>query len=534
MNQIRANISNRLTAAAIAAAVVLSSAAAHAAGGHDFVLPLGPKHPSGLTLHVDGRGIDATGYRPVRVTVATWPPNKPLTADRQVRLVLDFHGYGGRKSQISQVIELPEGSASVTATVLVPQLGPFNSISIDTFEGGEKLKDLSSDSLGWPNTSGGNWTEARPALLFIDLHAPPRGERLAVVKAFEANASDASPTHALPDVRQLLSLLPDLDNSRVPRVPPTASIPSTTSQISDTALLTILAARSRAEMIPPAELPERWIEISQYDVATISLADLKSMAFNHPRQLAALLGWLSTGPLLIVYGAGQNYAHLPEIENLLKLPAFAPDPTLSSLRGWTPPLLGSSTANVTAIFSDTGEAVPIAPFASPPTTARSAPEATNPNRPTWPLPVVPPFVSRPSGTGCVVAIASDNPFPGVRSDWDWILADVSQSHWQSFKRTGFSQQRTNPDYWKLLIPGVGEAPVISYLLLVSLFAVVIGPINYLLLDRARRLYLLLVTVPAGAVLVTTSLFAFAVVSDGLTMRLRIRSIADLDQRTGRA
>jgi hypothetical protein len=111
---------------------------------------------------------------------------------------------------------------------------------------------------------------------------------------------------------------------------------------------------------------------------------------------------------------------------------------------------------------------------------------------------------------------------------------VSESHWQSFKRTGFSQQRTNPDYWKLLIPGVGEAPVISYLLFVSLFAVVIGPINYLLLDRARRLYLLLVTVPAGAVLVTASLFAFAVVSDGLTMRLRVRSFADLDQQTGRA
>jgi hypothetical protein len=136
--------------------------------------------------------------------------------------------------------------------------------------------------------------------------------------------------------------------------------------------------------------------------------------------------------------------------------------------------------------------------------------------------------------GRVVAIASDAPFPGRRWDWDWIFTDVNESHWQSFKRNGISQQRTNRDYWKLLIPGVGEAPVMSYMLLVSLFAVVIGPINYLLLDRSRRLYLLLVTVPVGAVLVTASLFAFAVVSDGLTMRLRIRSFADLDQQTGRA
>ncbi|MBW8884301.1 MAG: hypothetical protein JF612_05885 [Planctomycetia bacterium] len=67
-----------------------------------------------------------------------------------------------------------------------------------------------------------------------------------------------------------------------------------------------------------------------------------------------------------------------------------------------------------------------------------------------------------------------------------------------------------------------------------MFAVVIGPLNYLLLDRARRLYLLLITVPVGALLVTTSLFAFAMFSDGVRMRLRVRSFADLDQTTGRA
>src|SRR5437764_632447 len=100
MNRIPAIVSSRLLAPALAAVIVLSSVASYAAGGHDFVLPFGPKHPSGLTLHVDGRGIDATGYRPVRVTVATWPPNKPLTADRQVRVALGFYGFDSRKSQI--------------------------------------------------------------------------------------------------------------------------------------------------------------------------------------------------------------------------------------------------------------------------------------------------------------------------------------------------------------------------------------------------------------------------------------------------
>jgi len=140
---------------------------------------------------------------------------------------------------------------------------------------------------------------------------------------------------------------------------------------------------------------------------------------------------------------------------------------------------------------------------------------------------------RSAATGRVVAVAADEAFTGNRADWSWAFNCV-EDHWKWFERTGFSLQRTNADYWKFLIPGVGEAPIISFLLLVSLFAVAIGPINYLFLGRARRLYLLLLTVPVGAALVTISLFLFALFSDGLGMRLRVRSYTDLDQRTGRA
>ena len=88
-----------------------------------------------------------------------------------------------------------------------------------------------------------------------------------------------------------------------------------------------------------------------------------------------------------------------------------------------------------------------------------------------------PFVFRGAQLGCVVAIASNKPFPGTRKEWSWIFNSV-EDHTQWFRRTGFSLSRTNDDYWKFLIPGVGEAPIWSFTLLVSLFAVVIGPLNY--------------------------------------------------------
>ena len=90
-------------------------------------------------------------------------------------------------------------------------------------------------------------------------------------------------------------------------------------KITDTILLTMIDARSRTSMLPPSELPERWIELSQYDVACISLADLKQLAAKQPKGLAALRDWLSSGPLLIVYGAGNRFENLQQIENLLQV-----------------------------------------------------------------------------------------------------------------------------------------------------------------------------------------------------------------------
>src|SRR5262249_24385644 len=144
------------------------------------------------------------------------------------------------------------------------------------------------------------------------------------------------------------------------------------------------------------------------------------------------------------------------------------------------------------------------------------------------------FLFRRAGLGCVVAIAAENPFPGQTTDWVWIFNTVPDNHWKWFRRSGVSLHRKNRDYWTFLIPDVGEAPVVSFLLLVSLCAIVIGPVNYVLLGRSRRLYLLLLTVPAGALLVSVSLFGYALLTDGLSVRLRSRSFTELDQRTGEA
>jgi len=529
----------------VLALVICCAAAALAGNGMQIGLPVGAiKNKSGLHLTIDGRGVDANGYRPVKIQVTPWPP-KPLVADRQIRVVIKPHTYAGVSSpEVSQVIELPEGSITTTAVFSMPQTSMWHGIEVKTFEGGQLWEDLSNRHLAWSRTNYWDWSEARPTMLFIDSDVPPQPGRDAAINSYRTTGADPAPTHDLPDVRTLVWLFPDPNNTAgSPQAAGTTAPAINAPRATDVMLLSQINDLPRIEMLAPAELPEKWIDLSQYDVAAISLADLQSLAENEPARLAALRDWVSTGPLLVVYGVGNDFEQLTAAEKLLALPPLAPETNRpAGPDNWTLPDRKFKRADLLTPFSpDYGvnarrmsslrgrKRVTVVrdKELDVESTAEKDDKASKSSGP-------PPFVFRRAGMGCVAAIASDQPFPGKNTDWIWLFNAVPDNHWKWFRREGFSLHRANDSYWECLIPGVGEAPVVSFLLLVSLFAVVIGPVNYVLLGRSRRLYLLLLTVPAGAAIVTLGLIAYALATDGLGVRLRTRSYVELDQRTGRA
>jgi hypothetical protein len=518
----------RLVLAALLAATFAAASFAGSGAVVTFPQP-GTKIKSGLLMTVDFRGVDGNGYRPVKVEFRTIT-GAPLTADRQLRIVLTPHSYNAMNTtEVTQVVELAEGSTVTTATIAIPQSSLWYSSEFEVFEDGEKLTDLSSMGIGWPGTNYWDWSEARPVALLVDSNIPARLQRESDIAMFKARGTDPAPTHTLPDIRILNNLFPD---------PNRANTYFADQKISDVTLLSQIADLPRMEMLPPAELPERWIDLSQYDFTIISLADLKLLADKEPQRLKALAEWAASGPLLLVTGVGNDFAGLAEIERAFSLPKLpSADKDESEFRGWQP---ASNDFHRQTLISDYEDFQSTLQATNQPTlpgqpmqdrTRRTPFTQTNDE---LPAPTQTPFAMREIGLGMIVATASDKPFPGNETDWIWIFNSVPRNHWMWYQRNGFSLHRTNDDYWTFLIPGVGEAPVVSFLLLVSLFAVLIGPVNYLLLSRAQRLYLLLITVPVGAVLVTGSLFAYALLTDGLGVRLRARSFTDLDQTSGRA
>ncbi|MCI0491503.1 MAG: hypothetical protein L0Z07_01040, partial [Planctomycetes bacterium] len=105
-------------------------------------------------------------------------------------------------------------------------------------------------------------------------------------------------------------------------------------------------------------------------------------------------------------------------------------------------------------------------------------------------------------------------------------------NWTS--RHGLAPDQASQDFADFLVPGVGLAPVTEFRVFITLFVLLIGPFNYWLLKRLGRLHLLVLTVPLAAALMTGSLFAYAILSDGFRTSVRVRSLTTLDQRTGEA
>jgi len=120
----------------------------------------------------------------------------------------------------------------------------------------------------------------------------------------------------------------------------------------------------------------------------------------------------------------------------------------------------------------------------------------------------------------------NDPFQGEKAYWTWLLGEAIGHPGTAFNaRFGF-QGRGGPF---MSVPGVGAVPVRAYGLMVALFALAIGPVNYFVLRRKKKLHLLFVTTPALALAMTAAMVAYGILSEGLGVKATMASLTWLDQ-----
>ncbi len=83
-----------------------------------------------------------------------------------------------------------------------------------------------------------------------------------------------------------------------------------------------------------------------------------------------------------------------------------------------------------------------------------------------------------------------------------------------------------------LIPGVAEPPVYTFIGILTLFVMLVGPIAYRWTTRGHRSHLMFLIAPALALVTTASMFAYSILSDGFGTSVRVRQLTWIDGASG--
>ena len=496
-----------------------------------FTTPQGnQKIKNGLRASIESNWLDGNGYRPVDVTlIPTRAGAAPAARTIRVELAPNDWGYSQSSFAVMRDVEIPEGSVGpITQRILVPQTQSWRQLGFRAFEDDRELEDLRGSGNLSGNVQRHNRTEAIPNILVVHDGALPLNERrrhkaaLSGVRRGAGALQNAEPANRLPDVRMLLASLPrptDFDE---------------TEEAKDAELMRIVDTAPHMELIRPEDVPQRWLALTATDVVIVSRQTLDRLAAEASERRRAIDRWTLAGGTLCVWGAGPRFEHLGRIEKQLKLgPIASPAEGDAMFAGWKTPHRADYGRGIAELQS-LGRIYEDTYYPGMVTATDDGAEQTLQTPPIAPVPEVPTFVWRDCSLGTVVALGPDDPFPGTEAEWRWLLRSLEPDRWMWYRRHGVSFARENDDYWNFLVPGVGFAPVNAFCVLITVFVVLIGPVNYWLLRRLRRLHLLLITVPGGAALACMGLFGYALVSDGLGVRVRARSFTELDQPNGRA
>jgi hypothetical protein len=507
----RITLLGRTLAGALAIGLLASVARNNfAASGGPLTLPQPPTagqkppKPSGLSLTIDTSWMASNGYRPVRIKIT---PLKPVTADRTLMIRLspiessNYYYLRSADVAVTQQFDIPAQSSGVSGVIAVPQHAPWNQLKLDVFEDGESVEDLSQGT-AYLNPEGnsvsGNYTINGASNAVNIGHSP-------TLMQIGGAADEPCITQLLENGLSPWSYLcVDADGLK---------------GISFAAYSNLANTATQSQIPSLAELPERWIDYSGVDVFLISLPKLQELIDKQPNQWGAIRLAITAGSNLWVYDVGDRFSKLGDLEIALNR-------------------TGRQKPNAVGESGATSEDVWESPFLDA--------DSSNPDQQTtggekrYRLDrKFSPFVTRSLGRGQAVAVATEVGGEIPPPNWTRLLntATPQRLSWASRHGLALNPEELNEnksDFWEFLIPGVGLTPVLQFQILISLFVILIGPVNYLLLKRWRRLGLLLITVPASAILVTLVLFGYAFIHDGLGVRVRARSFTQLDLRRGEA
>lgn len=118
---------------------------------------------------------------------------------------------------------------------------------------------------------------------------------------------------------------------------------------------------------------------------------------------------------------------------------------------------------------------------------------------------------------------------GSVSDYEpWITTLLAAEGSPTYDASGWRGRTADP-----LIPGLDPFPYRAFALVLMLFALVIGPVNFIFIAKKKKAVLLLVTIPAIAFVTTLLLLGYGILFQGLDVKTSSFTLTLLDERAHR-
>lgn len=434
----------------------------------------------GLSLTIDGRWTGGMygGYWPLRITA------KSLDETRDVTFRFDPFDDG---LPIVQKTVTCQADKDVYFTLSIPLIGNQQRGELKTVVDGDEIDALVA-SIDLPRT---DWhTVPKPAMLVIADQQPAIGQ-------FQRGAG----AYALQDARS--GYQPGEMNGQ-------------------------------AYVVQPKNLPHSWVDYTALDMVCVSFKTLQALPESNRTSLRT---WVRMGGNLIVHDVGSPPAASAEFIKLLGMEHVADEQKWSNpnrlirdgqvrfqgqnnvgMRGHRRNQLINAQQALNMIRNE---------------------DRMNPNI-RWKQQN--PFQIVSFGLGRIVGMEEDV-FPGAAMDWYWLTASLTQSEERAGRevqrstwvaRNGHSGRSPATDFTKFLIPGVDTVPIYPLLFLMSVFVILIGPLNYWFCWKRKQLYLLVISIPTIALVTSLVLFGYSAISHGFGALQRVHSYTLLDQRSGEA
>ncbi|MFO0528377.1 MAG: hypothetical protein ACK52A_09790 [Planctomycetota bacterium] len=287
----------------------------------------------------------------------------------------------------------------------------------------------------------------------------------------------------------------------------------------------------------PEQFPDNWQALVNVELVLLTRDEIATFS---PAQLAALVDWVALGGRLVVTGCEPDSADWSQLPETLFAARLGPDQRLGPIQ-WQALLPDEAIRNfpqLPATIQSTGTnqfgnsssfkqyygGQLLSTISYRPQTLSGPPGGAEPPE----LSYFDHLIGR--------VICTPRQVPELDgAGWERLLAVAYGNGRGEQPASVLGRHNLGADRIENFeVQGVGEPPRLLFICLISLFALVVGPLACTVLYRTRRVNYLLAVVPALSLLATLGLVTYAILAEGFAFRTERFSFTRLDQNTQQA